>query len=225
MARLTIITAILIGLVGHSWVASVPTTTAQCTYAPGTPVQLVGTPHLFIADDQGVLHWGGDTRALAGHDIAWGNQCTVTLSELTAATRGDPWLSAGLPKIGEPIYLAKWEDTDRAPRLLHILSIADVELFGINTANYGNFVLDRGPWEQRFGFNAATLRVGPLASAASFAWSEADRAAYAQLLTDMEVSETEALFRAQSSGTGPETALPRIATCEKQGLDLFDTSR
>src|SRR3954449_11636688 len=99
MTRLVILTAILLGLVGHSWVVSVPTTTAQCSYDPGTPVQLVGTPHLFIADDQRILHWGGDTRALGGKDILWGNQCTVTLSELTAATRGDPWLSAGLPKI------------------------------------------------------------------------------------------------------------------------------
>src|SRR5437763_1480460 len=147
MARASAIAAIVIGLSGQFWLTSVPTTTAQCTYAPGSPVQLVGTPHLFIVDDQGLLHWGGDTRALAGHDIAWGNQCTVTLSELTAAARGDPWLSAGLPKIGEPIYLAKCEDTDATPRLLHIQSIADVELFGINTANYGRVVMDRAPWQ------------------------------------------------------------------------------
>ena len=25
-----------------------------------------GTPHLWFADEHGVLHWGGDTRALAG---------------------------------------------------------------------------------------------------------------------------------------------------------------
>jgi hypothetical protein len=225
MTRLLLVTALVIGLLGHYSLASVPTTTAQCTYSEGTPVQLVGTPHLFIADAQGVLHWGGDTRALAGKEILWGNQCTVTLSELTAATRGDPWLSAGLPKIGDPIYLAKWEDTDRAPRFLRIQSIPDVELFGINTANYGNFIMERGPWEQRFGFSVATLRVGPLASAASFSWSETDRAAYAQLLSDMEIADSEALARAQSTGTGVEVALPRIAICEKQGLDIFDANR
>ena len=51
--------------------------------------------------------------------------------------RGDPWLSSGLPKIGEPIYLSKWEDSDPAPTLLHIQSIADVELFvdGIRVNN------------------------------------------------------------------------------------------
>ncbi|HXI16574.1 MAG TPA: hypothetical protein VNM48_09390 [Chloroflexota bacterium] len=30
---------------------------------------LAGTPHLWISDDQGTLHWGGDTRALSGRAI------------------------------------------------------------------------------------------------------------------------------------------------------------
>src|SRR5205814_9421440 len=157
--------AILLTLLIPSSLLSMTTTSAQCSYGPGTPVSLAGTPHLFIVDDQGVLHWGGDTRALAGHVINWGNECAVTLGELLAAPRGDPWLTAGLPKIGEPIYLAKWEDTEPAPRLLHIQSIADVELFGINTANYGNFILERATWEQRFGFRVGSLEVGQIGRA------------------------------------------------------------
>ncbi len=218
------IAVLLTILIPGSLLSAVPAS-AQCSYAPGTPIQLVGTPHLFIADDQGMLHWGGDTRALAGHAINWGSQCAVNLDQLRAAPRGDPWLSAGLPKIGDPIYLAKWEDTQPAPTLLHIQSIADVELFGINTANYGNFVLDRDPWQQRFGFNVGSLRVGPLASAASFAWSDADRASYGQLLLNMENIESAALFGSSSAGVDPIIVLPRIANCERQGMDRFDLTR
>lgn len=45
-------------------------------------------------------------------------------------------------KDGDPIYLVKWESDWAQPQLLHIQSIADVELFGINGRNYGHFVLN-----------------------------------------------------------------------------------
>ncbi len=198
---------------------------SQCSMAPGAVVQLTGTPHLFVADSQGVLHWGGDTRGFAGKFIDWNNRCSVGLDALRAMPRGDPYLSSGLPKIGDPIYLSKWEDSEASPTLLHILSIADVELFGINERNYGNFVLDRAVWEQRYGFNVTTLRVGPLASAASFAWAPADQSSYSQLLENLTNIETTALFRAVQSGTAPEVILPRIADCERSGLENFDRTR
>ncbi|MBM2811986.1 MAG: hypothetical protein HW416_2745, partial [Chloroflexi bacterium] len=225
MSRSLLVTAVLSMLLITGSLLSSKSASAQCSFAPGTPIQLVGTPHLFIVDDQGVLHWGGDTRSLAGRVINWADQCAVNLSQLTAAPRGDPWLSSGLPKIGDPIYLSKWEDTEAAPTLLHIQSIADVELFGINTANYGNFILERGPWEQRFGFSVASLRLGPLASAASFAWPEADRASYGRLLENVENAETAAFFEATSLGTNPAAVLPGIADCERLGLDLFESGR
>lgn len=76
---------------------------AQGTFAPGTVVQLQGTPHLWFTDDHGVLHWGGDTRALAGRHIDWRSRATVSLDRLRELPRGDPWLSAGLLKDGDPI--------------------------------------------------------------------------------------------------------------------------
>lgn len=130
---------------------------AQGVFAHGAVVALQGTPHLWIADEQGVLHWAGDTRALAGRHVRWDNRIEVTLAQLQGLHRGDPWLSAGLLKDGDPIYLVKWETEWASPRLFHIQSIADVELFGINGSNYGNFVLDRATWEQRFGISAAGL--------------------------------------------------------------------
>ena len=76
--------------------ASVPQAQAQGAFAPGTVVQLQGTPHLWFTDHQGILHWGGDTRALAGRHIDWRSRATVSLERLRTLPRGDPWLSAGL---------------------------------------------------------------------------------------------------------------------------------
>ena len=137
---------------------------AQGTFAHGAVVALQGTPHLWFADEQGVLHWGGDTRALSGKHIAWSDRVEVSLDQLRTLPVGDPWLSAGLLKDGDPIYLVKWESNWEQPQLLHIQSIGDVELFGINGSNYGNFVIERGAWEQRYGISAAGLQRGTLAT-------------------------------------------------------------
>ena len=138
---------------------------AQGAFAHGAVVALQGTPHLWIADDRGILHWGGDTRALSGKHVNWNDRRDVSLAELQTYPIGDPWLSAGLLKDGDPIYQVKWESAWPLPKLLHIQSIKDVELFGINGSNYGNFVIDKAAWEQRYGIDAASLERQPLASA------------------------------------------------------------
>ena len=153
--------------------SALPAPDLQAATQAGAIVGLKGTPHLWIADDAGTLHWSGDTRALAGHAIDWGNRREVSVDELKGLKRGAPWLSAGLLKDGEPIYFVKWEDNEPAPQLLHIQSIADVELFGIDGSNYGQFVLDRTSWEQRFGLTAQSLTRGVLAGAASTATAAA----------------------------------------------------
>jgi hypothetical protein len=138
---------------------------AEQTVPAGAVVALQGTPHLWIADEQGILHWAGDTRALAGRAITWSDWREVSLDQLRGYRRGDPYLSAGLLKIGDPIYLVKWETNQAAPTLLHIQSIADVEIFGINADNYGRFVFDKAGWEQRFGMSADPLARAVLAPA------------------------------------------------------------
>ncbi len=154
-------TLVVVGIL----ISSATPVQAQGAFAHGAVVARQGTPHLWFADEQGVLHWGGDTRALAGKHIAWSNRVEVSLDQLRTLPVGDPWLSAGLLKDGDPIYLVKWETDWAEPQLLHIQSISDVELFGINGSNYGNFVIDRPAWEQRFGISAAGLQRGVLASA------------------------------------------------------------
>ncbi len=137
----------------------------QGSFAHGAVVALQGTPHLWFADEHGVLHWGGDTRALAGKHIDWNNRVEVSLERLHTLPVGDPWLTAGLLKDGDPIYLVKWESNWEQPQLLHIQSIKDVELFGINGSNYGKFVIERDAWEQRYGISAAGLQRGTLPAA------------------------------------------------------------
>jgi hypothetical protein len=137
----------------------------QQTLPPGVVVALAGTPHLFIVDEQGTLHWGGDTKALANRNINWSDRRIVSLDQLRGFRRGDPWLSSGLLKIGEPIYQVKWESNEPRPTLLHIQSLADVDIFGINASNYGIFVMERAAWEQRFGMSIDGLPRGSLASA------------------------------------------------------------
>jgi hypothetical protein len=139
--------------------------TGQDALPEGTVIALQGTPHLWVADKQGVLHWAGDTRALADKVILWDTRREVTLEALQRLPRGDPWLSTGLVKDGEAIYLAKWETEDTLPLLLHIQSIRDVELFGIHAGNYSAYVLDRAEWERRYGLDAATLARAILAPA------------------------------------------------------------
>ncbi len=152
-------TALAVALVALSLTAAAPK-----SLAPGAVVGLAGTPHLWIADSAGVLHWGGDTRALAGKHVNWSDRRDVSLAELQAFPIGDPWLSAGLLKDGDPIYLVKWETEWPQPQLLHIQSIKDVELFGIDGSNYGNFVLDKATWEARYHLDADRLQRSALAA-------------------------------------------------------------
>ncbi|MDQ3700887.1 MAG: hypothetical protein M3442_08205 [Chloroflexota bacterium] len=126
------------------------------TVADGGVVQLRGTPHLWIAAG-GSLHWAGDTRGLVGHAVNWGDRREVDLDTLRRYPLGGPWLSAGLVKIGDPIYFVKWETAEATPTLLHVQSIGDVELFGINAGNYGALVLDQAAWERRFGLATDSL--------------------------------------------------------------------
>ena len=150
-------------------VAALAAPTPQTALPAGTVLALSGTPHLWIADERGTIHWGGDTRALTTRFVNWSDRREVSVTQLRSFPLGDPWLSAGLLKLGDPIYLVKWETSEARPTLLHVQSIADVELFGINATNYGAFVLERIPFEMRYGFNVDALTRGTLAPAVDVA--------------------------------------------------------
>ena len=200
-----ILTLALVLMAGASALTAGAAPTAQQTLPPGTVISLSGTPHLWIADAQGVLHWGGDTRAIANAYVNWADQRPVNLQQLLSFQRGDPWLSAGLLKIGDPIYLVKWETNQAAPTLLHIQSIADVQTFGINATNYGTFVMERAAWEQRFGFNVDTLARGELQPAAQPAATATATAAPAPTATAATTKLEAKLASRSYSGDSPST--------------------
>jgi len=204
--------------------ASVPTAFAapseQSLPARGAIVALRGTPHLWIADDQGTLHWSGDTRALAGRVVNWGARTEASLEQLRAMRRGEPWLSAGLLKDGDPIYFVKWESDWSTPQLLHILSIADVELFGISATNYGQLVLDRTTWEQRFNVPASSLQRGVLPSTTG----PASAAVSTSTSPTFSVTSIPAVSVASGALAGALTAEEQAAFIES-ALDATDGRR
>lgn len=124
---------------------------------PGSVIVLGGTTHIWVAGDDGVFHWAGDTRALAAHNVNWDLRREVTLSQLLDLPRGVPWLSSGLLKIGDPVYLVKWETADQMPTLAQVRSIRDIELFGIDASNWGTLVYEAPLWERRFGLSTSRL--------------------------------------------------------------------
>ena len=145
-------------------VISVQTASAGATPQDGLVVALAGTPHLWVAEG-GSLHWAGDTRALANRTVSWSSRVEVSLGELRQTAIGDPWLSTGLVKEGDRISLAKWETNASAPTLLHVQSIADVEIFGISSTNYGRMVIEGTDWERQTGFQLGSVLRGSLESA------------------------------------------------------------
>lgn len=144
-----------------------PPAHADGTDYPGV-IALAGTPHLWVIDRAGTRHWAGDTRALSGMSVDWGTRGTAS-GPSDLGTVGDPVLSAGLLKDGDPIYLVKWETGWDRPVLQHIQSIEDVRVFGISSNNYGKFVIDRSEWERRFGISVDSLKREELPSATTAA--------------------------------------------------------
>ncbi|MDE2994265.1 MAG: hypothetical protein OXU67_10320 [Chloroflexota bacterium] len=152
--------AFITSAAASSLLALTPTVCAATSHPPGTPIFLRNTPHVYIVGDDELLHWAGDTRALEGRTVLWNKRETWRYSAIARQQPlrlGDPWLTAGLLKDGDPIHLVKWEHDWEYPKLLHIPSIHDVKVFGITGANYGRMVLDVPTWEARYGIPVATL--------------------------------------------------------------------
>lgn len=136
---------------------------APAPLSAGQLVYLRDTPHVWIADQQGVLHWVGDSLALRGRTVDWASLREVTRQELLQYPRGGPFVSAGFVTEGHNVFLARWEQWEPLPRLLLVGSPADLSLFGINGTNYGSLLFPLERWEQLIGIPAASLRRGKLA--------------------------------------------------------------
>jgi hypothetical protein len=148
-------------------------TNSPATVVPGEVLKLSGTPNLWIVDYQGVAHFASDPQALAGRTVNWGTEVELSADQLAAVSRGTPWLSQVLVKMGDSIYLARPGaapmtsaselDSDgvtvstgvmpAAAALLHVPSAYDLSLLGVTPENYGLVVLDRAEWEQLYGIS------------------------------------------------------------------------
>ena len=160
---------IAVGIVVAALVAGLRADAAplqQQAGSPGAVYALTGSPHVWVADEEGALHWVADTRALIGKTVRWSDRREVSVEQLRSFRLGDPWVSAGMVTLGAPIYLAKWDTNQEQPQLLQVQSAADLALFGISAENYGTFIMEAAAWEQRIGFNAGELTKATLAPAA-----------------------------------------------------------
>src|SRR5829696_6854412 len=89
---------------------------------PGQVLALEGTEHLWVVDAQGVAHLAADPQTLSGRTVDWSRREDVSLTELQSVSRGTPWLSAALVRIGDAIYVPQFGAPGQAPTLLHVKS-------------------------------------------------------------------------------------------------------
>lgn len=126
------------------------TPTRASALPEGSVFALAGTPHLWIVDEHGVLHWGGDTRALAGRRINWDSRTVAAPAQLAALPIGSPWLSLALVRVDGVVYQPKWETDQAAPQLVGLPPPEDAPRFGLSPGAAETLALDAADWEQRF---------------------------------------------------------------------------
>jgi len=125
--------------------------------APGEVLRLQGTDHLWVVDAQGVAHLASGPAALAGKPVDWSDVQDASVTGLQSLPQGAPYLTADLVKIGDAIYVPQFAADGTTPILMRVQSPADLALFGITDANYGQLVLDPAAWQQRYGIDPTQL--------------------------------------------------------------------
>lgn len=158
-------------------------TPAAAPLSHGEIALLRGTPHYFVADERGVLHWASDTRALAGRYVRWERVRLVTLDQLRALPRGEPWLTApGTFVRGEDgaVYLIRWETGMRWPVPLRLPPIENLELLGITRQLVESLATDQRTWERLMDLSLEATAVsfspltpGPAATGPGAGWNAA----------------------------------------------------
>ncbi len=105
----------------------------------GTVALLQGTPHYWVADETGTLHWASDTRVLVGRYVRWHSVREVTPEALEALPRGEAWLPSPVAfvRAGDRLYLVRWDAGLRWPALLRVPSVEALRFFGITPEAVG----------------------------------------------------------------------------------------
>ena len=143
----------------------------------GTLVLVRDTPHFWVADEQGVLHWANGTRALVGRYVRWSDQRTVSTAELEQLPRGEPWLLLPLSFVrtgGPELYVMVWQGGVTWPALLRVSSVEALRPFGVTPEHVERLGTDVRTWERLHELSVeavATDLVPPSAAAgAPRAW-------------------------------------------------------
>lgn len=136
---------------------------AATLFAPGTVVVIRGTPHLFVSDADGRLHWAADPRAIEGRAVTPARFVVASLEEVMASPRGEPWVTLPILVDGTQIAVASATGEDTAPTLRIVGSVAELEAIGVDRENYGRLAVDRARWERLVGTDSSTLERSPLA--------------------------------------------------------------
>jgi hypothetical protein len=120
----------------------------------GTIVIVRDTPHFWVADERGVLHWVSGTRALVGRYARWDAQRIVSAAELERFPRGEPWLLAPVGFVGgdgAELHVVTWHSGVTWPTLLRAPGLDALRPFGITAEHIQRHSTDRRTWERLLG--------------------------------------------------------------------------
>ena len=106
-----------------------------------------------------MAHFAGDPTALADRPVDWQTRADIAPDQMELLPLGAPYLSMALVQIGSDIYLPQWDPAlhPTAPTLQRIQSPHDLSMLGIDASNYGQYILDRQTWEQRYNISLARV--------------------------------------------------------------------
>lgn len=154
------------------WSAPAAAAAAGAAPAPAAGQRLLytirGTPHTWLADEHGTLHWVGDSIALARAIYtsreytledpldpalrrSLGAPMALGYEQMLGAPRGEPLLSTAFVEVAGAVYYPRWETFDADPVLLRLASPDDLSVFGVTPASRDRLVLSASAWEQRYG--------------------------------------------------------------------------
>lgn len=141
--------------------SAIPQSAAPPSRLPHGAVVLVrDTPHFWVADEQGILHWASGTRALVGRYVRWDQQRTVSASELERLPRGEPWLLAPIAFVrgatGD-LHVVVWQSGVTWPTLLRAGSVEALRPFGIGPEHVARLATDERTWERLNGLPVDAL--------------------------------------------------------------------
>ena len=135
----------------------------------GTIVIVRDTPHFWVADERGVLHWVAGTRALVGRYARWDAQRVVGADELERLPRGEPWLLSPAAFVGgerSELHVITWQSGVAWPALLRAPNLDSLRPLGITAEEVARRSTDRRTWERLLGLTVEDVAVDlmPLSS-------------------------------------------------------------